>query len=130
MASAEMFTGQQASCSEAEMTIKQLLDLLGDRNSKHDLLAAPYDAHIAETENEKSLATADLNREIARIRKQIRELVLDYGTSVRATWLHAVYAKGCTTWDSKLLKGYASAHPDVLQMRKVGKPSVSIRKVR
>ena len=35
-----------------------------------------------------------------------------------------------TSWDGKLLEGYAVAHPEILAARKVGKPTVSFRTVK
>lgn len=40
----------------------------------------------------------------------------------------AIYAKGRTTWDSKALTGYAAAHPEIEQFKKVGEPSVRIKR--
>ncbi len=41
----------------------------------------------------------------------------------------AVWSKGRETWDTKSLDGYALAHPEIASLRKVGDPSVSIRKI-
>lgn len=56
--------------------------------------------------------------------------VLAHGESVKADNLQAVYMRGRESWDGKALKGYAAAHPEVLQFQKVGEPSVSIRAVK
>jgi hypothetical protein len=57
----------------------------------------------------------------------VKESVIAGGESVKGEFLHAVYVKGRTTWETKLLDGFAAAHPEILQFRKVGEPSVTIR---
>jgi hypothetical protein len=54
--------------------------------------------------------------------------VLKNGATVRGSYLMAVWSKGRVSWDDKGLSNYAQAHPDLLQYRKQGDPSISIRK--
>ena len=56
--------------------------------------------------------------------------VFTIGATVKANGLMAVYNKGRVSWDSKLLDGYAVAHPEILAARKEGDPSVTIRTVK
>lgn len=44
--------------------------------------------------------------------------------------LQAVFSKGRTTWDTKKLEGYTLAHPELNELKKTGKPSVSIREIK
>ena len=60
----------------------------------------------------------------------VKELVDEFGSSVKGGTLHAVYSQGRISWDTKGLNGYAVAHPEVNEFVKQGKPSVSIRKVK
>lgn len=64
---------------------------------------------------------------IAELEAQIRTAVIESGTSVKGSILHAVYAKGRVSWDTKALDGYVKAHPELAEFRKEGEPSVSIR---
>ena len=64
------------------------------------------------------------------LRDKAKKLVIRYGQSVKAKGLHAVFNDGKTSWDTKGLEGYAKAHPEVLELRKVGKPSVALRAVK
>ena len=66
---------------------------------------------------------------IAELTEAVKRCVIAQGESVKGAHLQAVYAKGRESWDGKALSGYAAAHPEVLAFRKVGEPSVSIRKV-
>ena len=49
---------------------------------------------------------------------------------LKGSLLHAIYAAGRASWDTKALEGYAVAHPEILQFKKVGEPSVSIREMK
>lgn len=67
---------------------------------------------------------------VAMLETDIKNAVLIRGESLKAATLQAVYAKGRETWDSKGLAGYAIVHPEILKLKKVGEPSVSIRAVK
>jgi len=60
----------------------------------------------------------------------INKAVLESGESIQGEKLQAVFSKGRTTWDAKSLSGYALAHPEINELKKVGKPSVSIREIK
>ena len=62
--------------------------------------------------------------------KLITAYVLGKQESVKGKNLQAVFSKGRTSWDPKALIGYAVAHPEINEFKKVGKPSVSIREVK
>lgn len=66
---------------------------------------------------------------IAALETEIKQDVLKYGTSVKASNLQAVWSKPRVSWNTAELEGYAKAYPEILEMRSVGEPSVSIRKV-
>lgn len=59
-----------------------------------------------------------------------KSLVLELGESVKGELLHAVWAKGKTTWDGAKLDGMVSLIPQIADARKMGQPSVSIREVK
>lgn len=65
--------------------------------------------------------------EIAKLQDVVKGIVLELGTTVKASSIMAVWNKGRTTWKGDLLEGYAVAHPEVLACRQVGEPSVSFR---
>ena len=66
----------------------------------------------------------------AALTKVLVEVVLKNKVSVKGDELHAIFAAGRTTWDTKALSGYALAHKEILKLKKTGKPSVSIREVK
>jgi hypothetical protein len=81
-------------------------------------IATRYADKLAHVENELELQTL-----------LVRTAVLEHGASVKGERLHAVYAGGKATWNDAKLQGFAVEHPALLQLRTVGKASVSIRKV-
>lgn len=117
------------------------LDKLADMQAERDVLAmskqAAIDAvitleikaQIADIEAEYApiLEAADL--QIQAKTNEIKRLVITCGESFKGTFLHAVFAKGRVSWDTKRLDGYAVAHPEIAAMRSTGEPSVSIRKI-
>ena len=122
-----------------ENEIKQKLDQLAEFQSERDvamlekqrLLDEVYSAEIktrmAEIEAEFAGKTEAVNENIAALEAEIKQAIITHGASVKGSVLHAVFAKGRVSWDTKSLDGYATAHPELLTFRKEGEPSVSIR---
>ena len=122
-----------------EIEIKQKLDQLAEFQSERDaamlekqsLLDEIYTAEIksrmAEIEAEFLGKTEAVNENIAALEAEIKQAIIVHGASVKGSVLHAVFAKGRVSWDTKSLDGYATAHPELLTFRKEGEPSVSIR---
>jgi hypothetical protein len=65
---------------------------------------------------------------IESLESEVKAATLAHGESVRAAGIQAVWNKGRQSWDSKGLTGYGEAHPEILQFRKEGDPSVTIRR--
>jgi len=60
----------------------------------------------------------------------VKDKALLLGESVKGEDLQAVWSKGKTSWNSQQLLGFAKAHKEILEMKKEGAPSISIRKVK
>jgi len=71
-----------------------------------------------------------LQSEIHELDNLIKDSVgnLIKGT-VKGEFLMAVYSKPRVTWDGSGLLGYMVAHPEIEAFKRVGKPSVSIRRI-
>ena len=122
-----------------EAEIKQELDKLAEYQSQRDatllekqeLIEQIYTdeikARIAEIEAEFVSKTEAVNENISSLEEKIKKAVIENGASVKGSFLHAVFAKGRVSWDTKSLDGYATAHPELLSFRKEGEPSASIR---
>lgn len=123
--------------SNAKEILEQLTELYAQRDLLHlDQTKARDNAIPAEV----AQALADVDAEfmpkhqavaekIEALEAQIKTAVLAEGESVKGGVLQAVYAKGRVTWDGKKLDGMMSLIPQLEDARKVGEPSVSIRKV-
>jgi hypothetical protein len=81
-----------------------------------DELAAEYEP-LFETAAER----------IDALEAEIKDDVAEAGHSVRHGNIQAVYSRGRTLWDTQGLEAYAEEHPEVIDFRREGKPSVSIR---
>ena len=71
----------------------------------------------------------EIEEAIASMKKAIGAEVLAHGAPVKGSVLQAIINKGRVSWDSKLLEGYAVAHPEIKAARKEGEPTVTIRGV-
>lgn len=71
----------------------------------------------------------ELQAKAAVIEEQVRKSVLAGGKTIKGKLGQAVWAKGRISWDAKGLEGVAAVIPEILQFRKEGEPSVSIRAV-
>lgn len=125
--------------SRAEMIIQDLESLAdvrellaGTTNEIHDvieeaMLASPdLNGRRAELEEQRKMLT----EKMAELTTDINSYVLLQEESIKSQRLQAVFSKGKTTWDTKKLEGYALAHPELLELKKTGKASVSIREVK
>jgi hypothetical protein len=123
------------------MDTKEKLDILADLQAEADALRLKKE-EILQTvltpEIKQSIADIDaeflprfegIHNGIAKYTAEIEAEILAAGESVKGAYLHAVYTRGRTTWDTKMIEAYSQDHPEVLRARKEGKPSVSIRKV-
>ena len=86
-------------------------------------------ARLEDIEAEFSEKDKAAGANIEALEESIKSATLAHGESVRSAGFQAVWNKGRQTWDSKGLSAYADSHPEVLQFRKEGEPSVTIRKV-
>lgn len=122
--------------------IASKLNQLADLHAQKDSLASAKQALIdkalppeakarlaeIEAEFENKDEAADAN--IATLEATIKAEVLAGAESVKGAHYQAVWNKGRQSWDDKGLTAYAESHPEVMQFRKQGEPSVTIRKSR
>lgn len=71
-----------------------------------------------------------IDAEAALLEEGIRNNTFDLGFTSKGRYLMAVWSKPRVTWDGKGLLGYMVAHPEIEAFKRVGKPSVSIRRVK
>ena len=85
---------------------------------------------LAEVDAEFDPKIAELNMTLSILEAQIKEQVIIAGQTVKGSLHQFVFSKPRVSWDTKLLDGYAMAHPEILHFRKEGNPSVSVRGVK
>lgn len=124
-----------------------MTDIVNTLNRLHELRAAskrtademqalidaaiPADVRqaIADIHAEYDQTIADINAAAGVLETQVKDAVLNHGATVKADNLMAVYVGGRVSWDDKALTGYMVDHPELARFRKLGEPSVAIRKV-
>ena len=99
--------------------LMQKIDLLAEKKAVFEALRADWES-----------TQSGLIAEIKTLSDEISAQILLKGETVSTEKMSAIYVKGKTTWDGKLLEGYAVAHPEILAAKKIGKPTVSFRPVK
>jgi hypothetical protein len=115
----------QLSEAEAQLAVLRL----DKQEAINSVLSPEIKAALAAIDLEMSPMFEAVEATITALTAVVKALVVEAGESVKGDHLHAVYAKGRESWDGKSLSGYAAAHPEILTFRKIGDPSVSIRKL-
>jgi hypothetical protein len=124
-----------------EEEIRMRLDELSETLSARDVARIDYEqarqrlipddirAALADMDAEFTMRDAAIALNIEELEKEIRQLVLAHGASVKGTHVHAVWNKPRVNWDSRGLDRYAAQNPDVLVFRSEGEASVALRKI-
>lgn len=127
-----MTTEETIKAALADLAAKQQIATIyaDEFQRRHDSILLgvkdQLDALAVEMEPKMTMAAFDAQE----AERAVKSLVLELGKSVKGDTLHAVYAKGKTTWDGAKLDGMVSLIPQIADARKTGQPSVSIREVK
>ena len=122
---------------EIRMRLDELSEVMSARDvaridfetARTKLIPEDIRAALADMEAEFTLRDAAIALNIEELEKEIKQVVLSHGASVKGVHLHAVWSKPRVNWDSRGLDRYASQHPDVLVFRSEGEASVALRKI-
>lgn len=85
---------------------------------------------IEELNAEYSPMIEAVQTELAETKAAIEKQVLEVTATWKGSRYMAVWNKGRESWDGKALDGFAMAHPEILQAKKTGSPTVSFRQVK
>ena len=96
---------------------------------KSNVLTEEQVATINQIEEDFEGQLRPLIQELKRLEDNLKAITIAKGETQRGTMHMFTYSKPRVTWDSKGLEGYMVAHPEVKAFRKVGDPSVSVRKI-
>jgi uncharacterized protein YifE (UPF0438 family) len=95
--------------------------------NRRELVMEQVRAQLEAVDAEFGEMLREADEEVSRLEGEVKEAVRTVGQSVKHEGIHAVYVGGRVTWDNRRLGHYAETHPEVLEFRRVGNPSVSIR---
>ncbi len=98
---------------------------IGYETARAKLIPEDIRAALADMEAEFTLRDAAIALNIEALEKEIKQVVLAHGASVKGAHVHAVWSKPRVNWDARGLDRYAAQHPDVLAFRSEGEPSVA-----
>lgn len=113
--------------AELEETEIRKSELEAQMQSEIDALYAPLREKEQLIREKYSDTLSALSAQSSMLRDKVKQEVLEYGATVKHGRYQAVWNRGRVSWNTKGLVGYAAAHPEILQFRKQGSPSVSIR---
>ena len=119
------------------MNAQEILNQLTEAYARRDLIQiAKKDAIPADVQ--KILDDIELEFEdklnvvaalIADLEAEAKQAVLEAGETIKGGALQAVFMKGRVSWDTKKLDGLMIILPELNQARRVGDPSVAIRRL-
>ena len=71
-----------------------------------------------------------LREKLKSLEDEVKERVLNTGSTLKGNVVMAVYRKGSTKWDEKHLERLAAEYPRILEAKVEGKPSVAIQRIK
>jgi hypothetical protein len=116
--------GRIARLAEAKRYVTELKD---EYEHRRESVMEQIRAQLEALDAEFCDRLREADEEVSRLEDEVKEAVREAGASVKHEGIHAIYMRGRVTWDSRGLSSYAETHPEVLDFRRVGNPSVSIR---
>jgi hypothetical protein len=104
--------------------LKQNLETLREK-------VVPPEVHQAlkELDEEYHPMIEAAEKHLEQIKEEVVSEVLQSAATIKGSRWMAIWNKGKETWDGAKLRGYAMAHPEIMEARKVGAPTVSFRRV-
>jgi phage gp16-like protein len=83
----------------------------------------------AEIEAEFAGKAEAVDKNIAKLTKDIKAAVTDFRLTVKGSFMMATYGEGRKTWNPKRLDKYTESHPDITECFTVGDPVITIRRI-
>ncbi len=99
-----------------------------DYEAKRTEVLKKVQAELDALESEYQPVLDAAQENASSLEAEIKNDVLLGGESVKSDLYQAIYVRGRVSWDTDGMDRYSRAHPDVLQFRREGDPSVAIRK--
>ncbi len=100
---------------------------LDKENKRKAIITPEIQAQLDELDEEFDPLLEQALANVKSLAEDIKVAVIATGATVKGDLVQAIYTKGRVSWDTKALDGYAAGHPEIIQFRKEGEPSVSLR---
>jgi len=113
----------------AELKAERVLLMSKKQELMDSVLTPGIVTQLAAIDEEFAPGIGAITSKAAELEVRIKEEVIVHGETIKGNLLQAVWSKARTSWDTKGLNGYLVNNPELNQFKKIGKPSVSIRKV-
>lgn len=123
--------------SEQTASLETLLGLQKDRKlmqlefeklqqSIKDKIPPEVQKELSDLNEEFEGKMATINDRIFAAENAVKGAVLASKATIKIDGATATFIKPRVTWDTSALEGYSKAHPEILEFKKVGEPSVRI----
>ena len=120
---AELFTNEIQAANSAKQEVFNRLQV------QTSAIFAQVESRKREIADEFGEKAQAVDANIASLTDEIKRDTISARQSVKGGAFHAVYVKGRVTWNTDMLDGMVIAFPALEKARKVGAPSVTIRKI-
>lgn len=110
-------------------TYEDLVDKLTTLRDGRQVLVDRALLAIAKELNDIDFIINEVEAELEIATDEVKAKVLELEETCEGEKFMAMYVKGAERWDTSKLKGYAIAHPELLELRSYGEPSVRFKKV-
>lgn len=116
----KQYEANRQALGDLRAELKRRMDaILAQVKDELDALHAELDPLVSAAEGDLSAVEAALKQEI-----------IAAGVTVKGEHYMAVFNKPRVTWDTAKLEGLALAHPEILALKKMGEPTVTIREIK
>jgi hypothetical protein len=112
--------------SALQMAIETNREYFG--NLKAELVPPEIKQALDKIDAEFNDRQMELGKKIDGLTNEIKLDTITRKSTIKGSFLMAVYNKARVTWDNKGLEGFMVAHPEIVAFRKEGEPTCTIRK--
>ena len=117
--------------AEYEDVYLRLADMQAEmEKARQDAIPQEVREQIETIEAEYQPKLDALQVKLKSLEDEVKERVLNTGSTLKGNVVMAVYRKGSTKWDEKHLERLAAEYPRILEARIEGKPSVAIQRIK
>ena len=117
--------------AEYEDVYLRLADMQAEmEKARQDAIPQEVREQIETIEAEYQPKLDALQVKLKSLEDEVKELVLNTGSTLKGNVVMAVYRRGSTKWDEKHLERLAIEFPRILEAKIEGKPSVAIQRIK